>query len=38
MDEIMELYENGADMIEIFEYVQDETDLDPIEVITKLFF
>jgi len=36
-DEIYELFENGADMVEIFEYVEENTDLDPAEVVDYLF-
>lgn len=35
--EIYELFENGADMLEIFEYVDENTDLDPSEVVNYLF-
>lgn len=37
-EEIYELFENGADMVEIFEFVEENTDLDPAEVIGYLFY
>ena len=37
LEECREKVENGADMLEIFEWVEDNTDLDPAEVINHLF-
>lgn len=36
LDEVNELIENGAGMIEVYEYIQDNTDVDPLLVIEAL--
>ena len=36
LEEINELIDNGAGMIEIFEYIQDNTDEDPTKYIKAL--
>lgn len=36
LEEIEEMLENGCGMIEIFEYIQDNTDEDPTAYITAL--
>ena len=36
LEEINELIDNGAGMIEIFEYKQDNTDEDPVKYIKEL--
>lgn len=36
LEEVNELMENGAGMIEVFEYIQDHTDVDPFYVIEQL--
>lgn len=35
--ECIEMIENGVDMVEIFEWVEDNTDLDPAEIIDKIY-
>ena len=35
--ECQEMIDNGADMIEIFEWVEDNTDLDPAEIVDSLY-
>lgn len=37
LNECKEMMDNGADMVEIFEWVEDNTDLDPTEVVNYLF-
>ena len=37
LDELNELIDNGADMVEVFEYIEDNTDLDPTAIINELF-
>lgn len=37
LNECKEMIDNGADMLEIFEWVEDNTDLDPTEVVNYLF-
>ena len=36
LEEINELIDNGAGMIEVFEYIQDNTDEDPAKYIEAL--
>ena len=36
LEEINELIDNGAGMIEIFEYIQDNTDEDPTKYIKHI--
>lgn len=36
LEELEELMDNGAGMIEIFEYIQDNTDEDPVKYISLL--
>ena len=38
IEELEILIENGADMVEVFEWVEDNTDSDPTEMVTKLFY
>ena len=38
LEECRDLIENGADMLEIFEWVEDNTDLDPADIIGELFY
>ena len=38
LEECRDLIENGADMIEVFEWVDDNTDLDPADIIGELFY
>lgn len=37
-EQIEELIDNGADYCEVFEWVEDNTDLDPCAVVQKYFF
>ena len=37
MNECLEMIDNGADMIEIFEWVEDNTDLDPQEIVSEIY-
>lgn len=36
--ECQEMMDNGADQVEIFEWVEDNTDLDPAFIIGELFY
>lgn len=36
LEELSEMVDNGASMIEVFEYIEDNTDEDPTEYITEL--
>lgn len=36
--ECQELIDNGADQVEVFEFVEDNTDLDPADIIGTLFY
>lgn len=36
--ECQELIDNGADQVEVFEFVGDNTDLDPVDIISYLFY
>ena len=36
LEELSEMIDNGASMIEVFEYIEDNTDEDPTEYITEL--
>ena len=38
IEECNEMIDNGADMVEIFEWVEDNTDLDPAEIVGMLFY
>lgn len=31
------MIDSGADMVEIFEWVEDNTDLDPAEIINEIY-
>lgn len=33
-----DMMDNGADQIEIFEFVEDNTDLDPADIVSELFY
>ena len=35
--ECQEMIDNGADMVEIFEWVEDNTDLDPAKTIDEIY-
>jgi hypothetical protein len=35
--ECQEMIDNGADMVEIFEWVEDNTDLDPAEIVNEIY-
>lgn len=37
IEECQELIDSGADMIEVFEFIEDNTDLDPTLIIHELF-
>ena len=37
LEECREMIDYGADSVEIFEFVEDNTDLDPIEIVAELF-
>ena len=36
LEEIREMIDNGCSMVEVFEYIEDNTDEDPTEYITEL--
>lgn len=36
--ECNQMKDNGADMVEIFEWVEDNTDLDPADIVSELFY
>lgn len=36
--ECKQLIDNGADMVEVFEWVEDNTDLDPAGIVQELFY
>ena len=36
LEELSEMIDNGCSMVEVFEYIEDNTDEDPTEYITKL--
>lgn len=36
--ECQELIDSGADQVEVFEFVEDNTDLDPADIINELFY
>ena len=36
LEELSEMIDNGASMVEVFEYIEDNTDEDPTEYIAKL--
>lgn len=38
LEELEEMYENGAGSIEIYEYIEDNTDQDPCLYISELFY
>ncbi len=38
IEECQELIDNGADQVEVFEFVEDNTDLDPADIINELFY
>ena len=35
--ECIEMMDNGADIIEIYEWVEDNTDVDPAEIISEVY-
>lgn len=35
--ECIEMMDNGADIIEIYEWVEDNTDLDPSKIIDEIY-
>ena len=35
--ECIEMMDNGADVVEIFEWVEDNTDVDPTEIISEVY-
>lgn len=38
LQECHEMMDNGADQVEIFEWVEDNTDLDPADIVQELFY
>ena len=36
LEELSEMIDNGASMVEVFEYIEDNTDEDPTEYIAEL--
>jgi hypothetical protein len=38
LQECREMMDNGADQVEIFEWVEDNTDLDPADIVQELFY
>lgn len=38
IEECQAMMDNGADMVEVFEWVEDNTDLDPAFIIGELWF
>lgn len=38
LEECREMMDNGADQVEIFEWVEDNTDLDPAYIVSELFY
>lgn len=36
--ECQEMMDNGADQVEVFEWVEDNTDLDPADIVQELFY
>ena len=38
IEECQEMIDNGADQVEIFEWVEDNTDLDPADIVQELFY
>ena len=36
--ECQEMMDNGSDQVEIFEWVEDNTDLDPADIVQELFY
>lgn len=38
LQECREMMDNGADQVEIFEWVEDNTDLDPADTVQELFY
>ena len=38
IEECQEMTDNGADQVEIFEWVEDNTDLDPADIVQELFY
>lgn len=38
IEECQEMIDNGADRVEIFEWVEDNTDLDPADIVQELFY
>lgn len=35
-EELQEMFDNGASMIEIYEFIEDNTDKDPCEILMNL--
>ena len=38
LEECKQMVDNGAGQIEIFEWVEDNTDLDPADIVNELFY
>ena len=38
LQECRQMMDNGADQVEIFEWVEDNTDLDPADIVQELFY
>lgn len=38
LEQCREMVDNGADQVEIFEWVEDNTDLDPADIVQELFY
>lgn len=38
LKECSEMIDNGADQVEIFEWVEDNTDFDPTDIVHELFY
>ena len=38
LQECREMMDNGADQVEIFEWVEDNPDLDPADTVQELFY
>lgn len=38
LEQCREMMDNGADQVEIFEWVEDNTDLDPADIVQELFY
>ena len=38
IEEIEKLADNGADIVELFEWVEDNTDLDPADIVHEIIY